>query len=96
VAFVATSQGIDTSHDNPAGRLQLGVLVAVAEFEREIIRERVKAGPAAAKARGKSLGRPVKVDAAAVHSLKAEGLGVRAIARRLGLAPSTVSNELRG
>ena len=34
-------QGIDTSGDNPAGRLQLGVLMAVAEFERSLIRERV-------------------------------------------------------
>src|SRR4051794_2954255 len=40
-ALVCTSQGIDTSDSNPAGRLQLGVLVAVAEFERELIRERV-------------------------------------------------------
>jgi len=40
VALVCTSQGIDTSNENPAGRLQLGVLMAVAEFEREIIRER--------------------------------------------------------
>ncbi len=38
VALVATSQGIDTSHDNPVGRLQLNVLMAVAQFEREIIR----------------------------------------------------------
>ena len=56
VALVCTSQGIDTSQDNPAGRLQLGVLMAVAEFEREIIRERVNAGLRAAKARGKSVG----------------------------------------
>ena len=39
VALIATTQGIDTSHSNPVGRLQLGVLMAVAEFEREIIRE---------------------------------------------------------
>src|SRR5882724_9991246 len=57
-ALVCTSQGIDTSDSNAAGRLQLGVLMAVAEFEREIIRERVNAGLAAARARGAKLGRP--------------------------------------
>ena len=57
VALVATSQGIDTTHQNPAGRLQMHVLMAVAEFEREIIRERTKAGLVAAIARGKKLGR---------------------------------------
>src|SRR5215204_3503285 len=57
VALVCTSQGIDTSNNNPAGRLQLGVLMAVAEFERSIIQERVVAGLKAAKARGVKLGR---------------------------------------
>jgi DNA invertase Pin-like site-specific DNA recombinase len=49
---VCASQGIDTSDDNPAGKLQLGVLMAIAEFERGIIRERVNAGLAAARAQG--------------------------------------------
>lgn len=57
VALICTSQGIDTSTDNPAGRLQLGVLMAVAEFERSLIRERTKAGLAAARARGSIGGR---------------------------------------
>jgi DNA invertase Pin-like site-specific DNA recombinase len=51
-AFVCTSQGIDTSTSNPAAQLQLNILCAVAEFEREIIRERVNAGLKAARARG--------------------------------------------
>jgi DNA invertase Pin-like site-specific DNA recombinase len=50
VPLVASSQGIDTSDDHPAGLLQLGVLVAVADFERGIIKERVNAGLSAAKA----------------------------------------------
>ena len=50
VALIATSQGIDTSNSNPVGRLQLNVLMAVAEFERGLIRERVHAGLAAARA----------------------------------------------
>jgi DNA invertase Pin-like site-specific DNA recombinase len=57
-ALVATSQGIDTSESNPAGRLQMHVLASVAEFERSVIRERINAGLAAAREHGTILGRP--------------------------------------
>src|SRR5688572_10775639 len=92
VTLVCTSQGIDTSNDNPAGRLQLGVLMAVAEFEREIIRELVNAGLRAAKARGVRLGRPTTngVHSEDVQQLLAEGKGIRAIARDLGLPVASV------
>jgi len=53
VDFVSYSQQIDTS--TPAGKLTFTVLAAIAEFERELIRERVRAGMAAAKARGKRI-----------------------------------------
>ena len=97
VALVCTSQGIDTSNDNPAGRLQLGVLMAVAEFEREIIRERVNAGLRAAKARGVRLGRPATNGAhsEAVRKLLAQGKGIRAIARDLGLPVASVHKLAR-
>jgi len=58
VSLVATSQGIDTNHDSPAGRLQMHVLIAVAEFERSLIVERVRAGQVAARAKGVTFGRP--------------------------------------
>lgn len=58
VAFVSLGEGIDTS--TPAGRLQLHVLGAIAEFERERIRERVRAGLVRARKQGKRLGRPPK------------------------------------
>jgi DNA invertase Pin-like site-specific DNA recombinase len=92
VPLICTSQGIDTSDDNPAGKLQLGVLMAVAEFERGIIRERVNAGLAAAKDRGVKLGRPPKLRARApeVMKLKGQGLGIRAIARTLEMPVSSV------
>ena len=85
VPLIASSQGIDTSEENPAGKLQLGVLMAVAEFERGIIRERVNAGLVAAMKRGVKLGRPatLKAYSKAVGDLKNKGLGVRAIAREL-------------
>ncbi len=93
VSLICTSQGIDTSCDNPVGRLQLNVLIAVAQFEREIIRERVRAGVNAAKARGVKLGRPNSIDQhrAKVRELQASGLGIRAIARKLRIAPASVS-----
>lgn len=61
VAMVLTSQGIDTSKSNPCGRFQVNILAAVAEFERDLISERTKAGLAAARASGKSLGKPSKL-----------------------------------
>jgi putative DNA-invertase from lambdoid prophage Rac len=57
VALVCPSQGIDTTEGNPAGRLQLHVLAAVAEFERELIKDRTRAGLAVARAKGRKLGR---------------------------------------
>ena len=97
VPLIASSQGIDTSADSPAGRLQLNVLMAVAEFERGIIRERVNAGISAAKARDVQLGRPATINGRAdeVRGLKAQGLGLRAIARQLGMPPSSVHKALR-
>jgi len=96
VPLVCTSQGIDTSDDNPAGKLQLGMLMAVAEFERSLIRERVHSGLRAARARGVRLGRPAtlrdRIDD--VRKLKKSGLGIRAIARQLNMPPSSVCKVL--
>ena len=59
VPLVCSSQGIDTSGNNPCGKFQLDVLKAVCEFERNLIRDRVNSGLAAARARGGvRLGRP--------------------------------------
>lgn len=97
VALVCPSQGIDTSDNNPAGRLQLGVLMAVAEFERSIIQERVKAGLRSAMAQGKKLGRPATLfqHEKAVRSLLVAGKGVREISRQLGLAPSSTAKLIK-
>ena len=91
VALVVPGQGIDTSSANPAAKLQLNILCAVAEFERSIIVERVNAGLAAAKARGVRLGRPprLEVHRAEVARLRAEGLTGRAIAKKMGIPPSS-------
>ena len=91
VALVVLSQGIDTSASNPAARLQLNVLCAVAEFEREVIRERVNAG-LAVKAKGVRLGQPSEHDGhrSEVARLRSEGMSYRAISRKLGVPVATV------
>ena len=96
IPLVCIGQGIDTSTDSPAGRLQLNVLMAVAEFERGIIKERVNAGLKAAKARGVRLGRPRTLDnkAAEVLSLSKSGAGLRAISRQLSMPVSSVHSIL--
>ena len=97
VALICTSQGIDTSKQNPVGQLQLGVLMAVAEFERALIKERTLAGLEVARRRGKRLRRP-PLDPKVVRLIQdtAARLGhqVRAIAREIHTSPSTVCRVL--
>jgi DNA invertase Pin-like site-specific DNA recombinase len=96
IPLLCIGQGIDTSSDSPAGRLQLNVLMAVAEFERGIIKERVNAGLKAARARGVRLGRPATLQkrAGEVLVLKKQGLGLREISRELGMPVSSVHSIL--
>ena len=78
----------------PQGRLMLTVLGGIAEFERELIRTRTAEGRARAKARGQSLGRPFKLtphQQAEVRERRANGEGVREIARSYNVSPSTIS-----
>jgi DNA invertase Pin-like site-specific DNA recombinase len=71
IDFVSLHEGVDTS--TPNRRLVFGIFASIAEFERELIRDRVKSGLLLAKSRGKRLGRPrVEVD-----SLKIGALGLR-------------------
>lgn len=97
VALLCTSQGIDTSKQNPVGQLQLGVLMAVAEFERALIRERTVAGLEVARKKRKRLGRPPLDPEIIKRVLKTAGqLGrhVREIAREINISPSSVSRVL--
>ena len=96
VPLIVTTQGIDTAEDNPAGRLQAHVIMAMAEFERSLIRERVRAGLDAARERGVRLGRrpTLMTRAAEVKRLKNAGLGIREIGRKLGMPPSSVCKAL--
>jgi putative DNA-invertase from lambdoid prophage Rac len=91
VTLVIPAQGIDTSASNPASQFQLNILMAVAEFEREIIRERVHSGLRAARAQGTRLGRPSTLSKhlARVRELVAGGNNVSEIARKLALPYSS-------
>jgi DNA invertase Pin-like site-specific DNA recombinase len=89
IEFVSFSELLDTS--TPAGKLVFTVLGAVAELERSLIVERVKAGLRNARAKGKKLGRPrVYPDSRRIVALRAEGLSWAKIAERLGVGEGTV------
>ncbi len=88
IQFVSLHEGVDTS--TPNGRLVFGIFASIAEFERELIRQRVCSGLAAAKARGKRLGRPkVNVDAAQIARLRTSGASWRTITRELKISAGT-------
>ena len=89
IAFVSLSEQVDTT--TPAGRMIFTVLGAVAELERSLIAERVRAGLRNARAKGKRLGRPpVTVDNARIASLRASGQSWPQIARELGVSVGKV------
>ena len=95
VTLRTVSDGISTA--GSTGRLVLGILAAVAEMEREVIRERVSAGVQAARDRGTPLGRPSALNSDQVdlaRSLRASGKSYAQIARALGVGKSTVARVL--
>jgi DNA invertase Pin-like site-specific DNA recombinase len=87
ISFVSMNEGIDCT--TPAGRLQLHVLAALAEFERGRIQERVKPGLARVRASGKHLGRP-RARLAAADVERTMSMSVRQAARALGVPPSVL------
>jgi len=89
---VSLAEGIDAT--TPAGRLQMHILGAIAEFERARIRERVLAGLQRARTEGKRLGRP-RVAVPVDQLRRVEGLTVAIAAVRLGVSPSTVKRWRR-
>jgi DNA invertase Pin-like site-specific DNA recombinase len=89
VAFVSLRDNLDLS--TPSGRLMFQIIGAMAEFERALIQERVKAGLRNAQAKGKRLGRPPRiVDAPRIAALRASGASWRAIAGELGVGLATI------
>jgi DNA invertase Pin-like site-specific DNA recombinase len=95
VAFVSLTEALDFS--TPSGRAMAGMLSTFAEFERDIIRERVKAGIADARAKGKPHGQPATAakKKAEVLKLKKEGRNNSEIARKLKISRGSVINLLK-
>ncbi len=93
IDFISLTEGIDTT--TPAGQLLFHIVGAVAQFERDLIVERVRAGMAHARAMGKRIGRPrAAVDVEAVSKLRLEGRSLREIARTLDVPVSRVRRAL--
>ena len=96
VGFRSTQENIDTT--TPAGKLIFHMFAALAEFEREIIRERTKAGLTAARARGRSGGRKPKLGPQQVEIARTlfcdNKMPVPDICRTLGISPATLYRQL--
>jgi putative DNA-invertase from lambdoid prophage Rac len=95
VAFVSLTEGFDLT--TATGRAMAGMVSVFAEFERELIRERVKAGIAHARVNGKQLGRPrtVVTEAGRIRQLHTEGKNKSEIARLLAVSRASVWRCLR-
>jgi DNA invertase Pin-like site-specific DNA recombinase len=98
IRFVAIGQGIDTDTSNPTSKLLTGILSCVAEFERELLRERTLSGIRAAQAAGKVVGRPKRVFRRdeVVRLRDQESLSWRAIGRRLSIPAMTAHDAYHG
>jgi DNA invertase Pin-like site-specific DNA recombinase len=93
VAFISIKDNLDLG--TPSGRLMFQIIGAMAEFERALIQERVRAGLRNARAKGKQLGRPrASVDASEIARLHSQGRSVREIAEELGYSRSLVHKTL--
>lgn len=98
IGFRSLTEALDTT--SPGGKLVFHIFAALAEFERGIIRERTKAGLAAARARGKVGGRPPALSSSDLTAVKAllrdPNISVEEAARRMGVSPSTLYRHLPG
>src|SRR5664279_1000314 len=93
VAFISFRDNLDLS--TPSGRLMFQIIGAMAEFERSLIQERVKAGLRNARARGKKFGRPrADVDAARVAELRRDGLSWSQVCRTLNVSKGTAQRSV--
>ena len=92
IAFVSLQDNLDLG--TPAGRLMFNVIGAMAEFERDLIRERVRAGMLHAKSQGKILGRKRTImNAELINTLRSQGMPVRQIAKQAGTSVGTLYRQ---
>src|ERR1035441_900023 len=93
IDFISIHEGVDTS--TPNGRLIFGIFASIAEFERELIRDRVRSGLAAAKAKGKRIGRPrLAVDVRRIESLRRQGRSWAEITGETGISKGTAQRAI--
>jgi len=94
VGFISLTEAMDLT--TPTGRALAGLLAVFAEFEREVLRERIKAGIAHARQAGRPHGRPrtVAQHAARIQRLAAQGVSKAEIARRVGIGRTSVRRLL--
>ncbi len=96
VQFVSYTENLDFS--TPAGRAMANLIGVFAEFERDLIRERVRAGIRNAKAKGKPIGRRSLIDSGllcTIRDMRGKGETIRAIAKQLNVSPSLVHKTLK-
>jgi len=94
IDFVSFTEGVDTT--TPSGRLLFHMVGAVAQFERDLIAERVRAGIAHARASGKRIGRPrAEIDVDQVRTLRNQNFSLRKIAKLLHVPVSRVRRALK-
>ena len=96
---VLTGQGAQVDTTRPEGRMIFGIMATLAEFERELIRERTKAGMAAAKRRGVQVGRPRKLSAYQLEQAAGmidEGKARADVAALLGVDVATLRRAING
>ncbi|NQY74379.1 MAG: recombinase family protein [Candidatus Margulisbacteria bacterium] len=95
VDFISYQENIDTT--SPLGRAVFTIIAAIAEFEKDMIVQRVKAGLEKAKSKGQQLGRrPITEDQqTTIHSLRSKGLSIRQIAKKEKLSVGVVSKYLK-
>lgn len=93
VTFISLKDGIDLS--NSTGRLMANLLACFAQFELEVIRERVRSGLENARRHGRIGGRRPTIDAVRVAGLRAEGLSLSQIAKAVGATKAGVSKTLK-
>jgi DNA invertase Pin-like site-specific DNA recombinase len=94
IAFVSLRDNLDLS--TPSGRLMFQIIGAMAEFERSLIQERVRAGLRNARLKGKTLGRPpLTLDRDRIARLRASGASIREISAQLEVSTATVHKVLQ-
>lgn len=93
IDFISYQESIDTS--SPMGKAMFTIISAMAQLERDIIKERVLAGLATARKKGTVLGRPKKRDDQKICELRSQGLSYRAIRSKLGVSISSIQAALK-